>query len=79
MDNACKEWSIDEDHVTLVGGNLCTDYRTYVDDTCTLSEEVRERGRRRQYIPFTTGNPCLGTKLLGFSIGRGSGALEGIL
>eukprot|EP00904_Undaria_pinnatifida_P005265 jgi/Undpi1/1869/HiC_scaffold_12.g05256.m1 len=39
VDNACKEWSIDEDHVTLVGGNLCTDYRTYVDDTCTLSEE----------------------------------------
>ena len=28
--------------------------------------------------PFTTGNPFLGTKLLGFSIGRGSGALEGL-
>ena len=27
--------------------------------------------------PFTTGNPFLGTKLLGFSIGRGSGALKG--
>ena len=26
--------------------------------------------------PFTTGNPFLGTKLLGFSIGRGSGALK---
>ena len=28
--------------------------------------------------PFTTGNPFLGTKLLGFSIGRGSGALKGV-
>ena len=28
--------------------------------------------------PFTTGNPFLGTKLLGFSIGRGSGALKGL-
>ena len=27
--------------------------------------------------PFTTGNPFLGAKLLGFSIGRGSGALKG--
>ena len=28
--------------------------------------------------PFTTGNPFLGTKLLGFGIGRGSGALKGL-
>ena len=28
--------------------------------------------------PFTTGNPFLGTKLLGFSVGRGSGALKGL-
>ena len=28
--------------------------------------------------PFTTRNPFLGTKLLGFSIGRGSGALKGL-
>ena len=28
--------------------------------------------------PFTTGNPFLGGKLLGFSIGRGSGALKGL-
>ena len=28
--------------------------------------------------PFTTGNPFLGTKLLGFSKGRGSGALKGL-
>ena len=28
--------------------------------------------------PFTTGNPFLGTKLLGFSIGRGLGALKGL-
>ena len=28
--------------------------------------------------PFTTGNPFLGTKSLGFSIGRGSGALKGL-
>ena len=26
--------------------------------------------------PFTTGNPFLGTKILGFSIERGSGALK---
>ena len=30
------------------------------------------------FNPFTTGNPFLGTKLLGFSVGRGSGALEGL-
>ena len=28
--------------------------------------------------PFTTGNPFLATKLLGFSIGRGSGAPKGL-
>ena len=28
--------------------------------------------------PFSTGNPFLGTKLLGFSVGRGSGALRGL-
>ena len=28
--------------------------------------------------PFTFGNPFLGTKLLGFSVGRGSGALKGV-
>ena len=28
--------------------------------------------------PFTTGNPFLGKKLLGFNIGRGSGALQGL-
>ena len=27
---------------------------------------------------FTTGNPFLGTKLLGFSVGRGSGAVKGL-
>ena len=30
------------------------------------------------YNPFTTGNPFWGAKLLGFSIGRGSGALKGL-
>ena len=28
--------------------------------------------------PFTTGNPFLGTKLVGFSIGRDSGTLKGL-
>ena len=28
--------------------------------------------------PFTTGNPFLGTKLLRFSIGRGSGTVKGL-
>ena len=30
-----------------------------------------------RFNPFTTGNPFLGTKLLGFSMERGSGALQG--
>ena len=30
------------------------------------------------FNPFTTGNPFLGTKLLGLSIWRGSGALKGL-
>ena len=29
--------------------------------------------------PFPTGDPLLGTKLLGFSIGRGLGALKGFV
>ena len=33
---------------------------------------------KAQLNPFTTGNPFLGTKLLGFSIGRGSGTLKGL-
>ena len=41
------------------------------------SEMVSER-QRAPHNPFTTGNPFLGTKLLGFSIGRGSGALKGL-
>ena len=32
----------------------------------------------RQLNPSTTGNPFLGTKLLGFSKGRGLGALKGL-
>ena len=35
-------------------------------------------GKKRKHNPFTTGNPFLGTKLLVFSIGRGSGALKGL-
>ena len=31
------------------------------------------------FNPFTTGNPFLGTKLLGFSVWRGSGALKGLI
>ena len=30
------------------------------------------------FNPFTTENPFLGTKLLGFNVGRGSGALKGL-
>ena len=33
---------------------------------------------RRGLNPFETGNPFLGTKLPGFSIGRGLGALKGL-
>ena len=39
---------------------------------------VEERMNHVPLNPFTTGNPFLGTKLLGFSIGRGSGALKGL-
>ena len=35
-------------------------------------------GFHSYFNPFTTGNPFLGTKLLGFSIERGSGALNGL-
>ena len=31
------------------------------------------------FNPFTTGNPFLATNLLGFSMGRGSGALKGLI
>ena len=34
--------------------------------------------KRGGFNPFTTGNPYWGTNLLGFSIGRGSGALKGL-
>ena len=37
-----------------------------------LNENMKKR-----LNPFTTGNPFLGTKLLGSSIGRGSGVLFG--
>ena len=33
---------------------------------------------KKKLEPFTTGNPFLGTKLLGFSIGKGSGVLKGL-
>ena len=38
-------------------------------------------GRRKKdpLNPFTTGNPFFGTKSLGFSIGRGLGALKGLM
>ena len=36
------------------------------------------RWERTKLYPFTTGNPFLGTKLLAYSIGRGSGALKGL-
>ena len=39
---------------------------------------VQEPDRGGHVNPFTTGNPFWGTKLLGFSIGRGSGALKGL-
>ena len=40
--------------------------------------EVLSRREGATLNPFTTGNPFLGTKLLGFSRGRGSGALKGL-
>ena len=39
----------------------------------------RRRASSRGWLnPFSTGNPFLGTTSLGFSIGRGSGALRGL-
>ena len=37
-----------------------------------------QQKKRSGVNPFTTGNPFLGTKLLGFSIGRGSGVPKGL-
>ena len=37
----------------------------------------RPSARKHGLNPLTTGNPFLGTKLLGVSIGRGLGALKG--
>ena len=42
---------------------------------CPLEEGTTTR---KLFNPFTTGNLFLGTKLLGCSIGRGSGALKGL-
>ena len=35
-------------------------------------------GLKREVNPVPTGNPFLGTKVLGLSIGRGSGASKGL-
>ena len=51
------------------------------EDTCDpgfFSRRSLEVINTRPLNAFTTGNPFLGTKLLGFSIGRGSGALKGV-
>ena len=48
------------------------------------SEKIRRlwvkkhRHSENRFNPFTTGNPFLGTKLLGFGIRRGLGALKGL-
>ena len=43
-----------------------------------LEENAMHLYRSTHVNPFTTGNPFLATKLLGFSKGRGSGALKGL-
>ena len=43
------------------------------------NEKTRSAVRNLSFNAFTTGNPLSGTKLLGFSIGRGFGALKGLL
>ena len=43
-----------------------------------FSDRCQPRRKLRVNL-FTTGNPFLGTKLLGFSTGRGSGALKGLM
>ena len=57
----------------MVGAQLC-DPRDFL---CSINE----LGRIRFYSinSQTTGNPFLGTKLLGFSIGRGLGAPKGFI
>ena len=44
-----------------------------------MSADLVATGKGTCLDPFTTGNPFLRTKLLGFSIGRGSGALKGLI
>ena len=47
---------------------------------CKLCVILRSRVLRVVCLisPFTTANPFLGTKILGFSIGRGLGARKGL-
>ena len=54
-------------------------------DACVLRWREVHHDFVLRFPPFwelnlfiTTGNPFWGTKLLGFSIGRGSGALKGV-
>ena len=50
--------------------------------TCSCKKkQIKAANQPRLMIginPFTTGNPFLGTKSLGFSIGRGLGARKGL-
>ena len=62
------------------GSGDCAQYRrpdeeTKVKSTHDVYDNTWKCG---ELDPFTTGNPFLGTKLLGFRIGRGSGALKGL-
>ena len=42
------------------------------------ADEARSEALNPECLTLTTGNPFWGTKLLGFNVGRGSGALKGL-
>ena len=52
--------------------------RPNTDFETTKKKKKAEKAALTLFNPLTIGNPFWGTKLLGFSIGRGSGALKGL-
>ena len=59
-------------------GNISVQTKISLQRWVLRFKSARDKSGRDFINPFTTGNPFLGAKLLGFSIGRGSGALKGL-
>ena len=64
--------------LSLIWGGRCTENVACYDRGAYRTIFHPEVSPVNELNPLTTGNPFLGTKLLGFSIGRGSGALKGL-